>query len=61
MPQLLKPVFHSPWAELRLLSSQAAVTEAQAEPVLRNKRGHHSEKPAHHSKEQFPLAATLET
>ena len=28
------------------------------EPVLRNKRSHYNEKPAHHNKEEPPLAAT---
>ena len=31
------------------------------EPVLRNKRSHRSEKPAHRNKEQPPLAATRES
>ena len=31
------------------------------EPVLHNKRGHCNEKPANHSEEQTPLAATRES
>ena len=31
---------------------------AQVEPVLRNKRGHNSERPAHRDGEWPPLAAT---
>ena len=35
-----------------LQSSQAAITEAHIRPVLRNKRKHHGDKPAHHSEER---------
>ena len=34
---------------------------AQLEPVLRNKRSHRNEKPAHTNDEQPPLAATRES
>ena len=33
---------------------------ARLEPVLRNKRSHHNEKPEHRGKEQPPLASTRE-
>ena len=39
-----------------------AVTEpARLEPVLRNKRGRDSERPAHRDEERPPLAATRES
>ena len=34
------------------------VEPARLEPVLRNKRGHNNERPAHHNEEWPPLAAT---
>ena len=34
---------------------------ARLEPVLRNKRGHDSERPAHHDEEWSPLATTRES
>ena len=34
---------------------------ARLEPVLRNKRGHDSERPAHHDEEWPPLATTRES
>ena len=47
---------HNYWArEPRLLRP------ARLEPVLRNKRSHRSERPAHHNKEWPPLAATRES
>ena len=39
-----------PWA--------TATEPARLEPVLRNKRGRNSERPAHHDEEWPPLAAT---
>ena len=46
MPQLLS--LRSRAREPQLLKS------ARLEPVLRNKRGHRNEKPAHHNEEQRP-------
>ena len=44
------------------LSPCATTTEpARLEPVLRNKRGHDSERLAHRDEEWLPLAATRET
>ena len=44
------------------LGPWATVTEpARLEPVLRNKRGRDSERPAHHNEEWPPLAATRES
>ena len=44
------------------LGPWATTTEpARLEPVLRNKRGHDSEKPAHRDEEWPPLAATRES
>ena len=50
----------SNWArEPQLLSPCAATTEpVRLEPVLHNKRGRDSERPAHHDEEWPPLAAT---
>ena len=56
VPQLLS--LHSRAREPQLLSPRATTTEARApqllkpaclEPMLRNKRSHRNEKPAHHS------------
>ena len=49
----LEPVSHNYWArERQLLRPHATTTEAQhLETVLRNKRSHHNEKPAHHKEE----------
>ena len=45
-----------------LLGPWATITEpARLEPVLRNKRGRDSERPAHHDEEWPPLAATRES
>ena len=44
------------------LGPWATITEpARLEPVLRNKRGRESERPAHHDEEWPPLAATRES
>ena len=44
------------------LSPWATITEpARLEPALRNKRGHDSERPAHHNEEWPPLATTRES
>ena len=44
------------------LGPWATITEpARLEPVLRNKRGHGSERPAHRDEEWPPLAATRES
>ena len=44
------------------LGPWATTTEpARLEPVLRNKRGHDSERPARHDEEWLPLAATRES
>ena len=44
------------------LGPWATITEpARLEPVLRNKRGHDSERPAHRDEEWPPLAATGES
>ena len=44
------------------LGPWATTTEpARLEPVLRNKRGHDSERPAHHDEEWPPLATTRES
>ena len=42
-----------PWA--------TAAEPARLEPVLRNKRGHDSERPAHRDEERPPLSATRES
>ena len=52
----LEPVTHNYWAHVLQLLKPACL-----EPVLRNKRGHRSEKPAHRNEEQPPLAATRES
>ena len=52
---------HIPHAAERL-GPWATITEpARLEPVLRNKRGHDSERPAHRNEEWPPLAATRES
>ena len=53
----------SNWArEPQLLSLRATITEpACLEPVLRNKTGRDSERPAHRDEEWPPLAATGES
>ena len=44
------------------LGPWATITEpARLEPVLRNKRGHDSDRPAHRNEEWSPLAATRES
>ena len=40
---------------------QLSVISARLEPVLRNKRGRDSERPAHRDEEWPPLAATRES
>ena len=56
-PQLLSLCFRA--HEPQLLSPRASTSEpAPLEPVLRNKRSHRNEKPAHHNKEQPPRPAT---
>ena len=47
------PASHNYWArEPQLLSPRATTTEPTClEPVLRNKRSHHNEKPVHRNKE----------
>ena len=42
----LEPASHNYWAHVPQLLKPACL-----EPVLRNKRSHHNEKPAHHNKE----------
>ena len=64
-------MLRSSWARApQLLSPRATTTEAhepqllkpvRLEPVLRNKRSHLNEKPAHRSEEQPPVAATRES
>ena len=50
---------HMPWSNL---SPWATTTEpARLEPVLRNRRGHDSDRPAHRDEEWPPLAATVES
>ena len=60
----LEPTSHNYW------SPRATTTEARApqllkptrlEPVLRNKRSHRNEKPAHHNEEEPPLAPNRES
>ena len=45
----LEPARHNYWA-----STPQLLKPARLEPVLRNKRSHRNEKPAHHSEEQPP-------
>ena len=52
----LEPTSHNYWAHAPQL-----LKPARLEPVLRNKRGHRNEKPAHRNKEQPLLAATRES
>ena len=62
---------HMPWSnwacapQLLSLRSRACgpqlLKPAHLEPVLRNKGGHHNEKPEHHNEEWPPLAATRES
>ena len=52
----LEPASHNYWAHVPQLLKAACL-----EPVLRNKRSHLNEKPAHRKKEQPPLAATRES
>ena len=42
----LEPASHNYWARVLQL-----LKPARLEPVLRNKRSHHNEKPAHHKEE----------
>ena len=50
VPQLLS--LHSRACESQLLSLRATTTEARAvEPVLRDKRSHHNEKPTPHNED----------
>ena len=51
-----KPMHHNYWACMPQL-----LKPARLEPVLRDKRSHCNEKPAHHNKEKPPLAATRES
>ena len=52
----LEPVSHNYWARVPQL-----LKPAHPEPVLRNKRSHHNEKPVHCNKEKPLLAATRES
>ena len=52
----LEPMSHNYWAHVPQL-----LKPARLEPVLRNKRSHRSEKPAHRNEQQPPLAATRES
>ena len=62
---------HVPWSNWarapQLLSLHSRAHEPQLpkpmrlEPVLRNKRNHRNEKPAHRNEEQSPLATTRES
>ena len=52
----LEPTNHNYWAQVPQL-----LKHARLEPVLRNKRSHHNEKPVHHNEEQPLLAATRES
>ena len=52
----LEPVSHNYWAHAPQLLKPAGL-----EPVLHNKRSHHSEKPVHHNEEEPPLATTRES
>ena len=51
-----KPVHHNYWPHAPEL-----LKPARLEPVVRNKRSHHNEKPVHHNEEWPPLAATRES
>ena len=51
----LEPVSHSYWARMPQL-----LKPARLEPVLRNKRSHHNEKPAHGNEAWPPLATARE-
>ena len=52
----LEPTSHNHWACMPQL-----LTPAHLEPMLRNKRSHRNEKPAHHNEEKPPLASTTES
>ena len=52
----LEPASHNYWACMPQLPEPTCV-----EPMLRNKRSHRNEKPAHRNEEQLPLAATRES
>ena len=52
----LGPMSHNCWARMPQLLKPAC-----PEPVFRNKRSHHNEKPAHHNEELPPLTATRES
>ena len=52
----LEPMSHNNWACMPQLLKPSCL-----EPVLRNKRSHHNEKPVHRNEEQPPLAATRES
>ena len=63
-----KPVHHSYWAYALQSASHnywahvpQLLKPLHLEPVLHDKRSHHSEKPAHHNKEEPLLAATRES
>ena len=50
-----------PHADEQLVTWATTTEPARLEPVLRNKRGRDSERPAHHDEEWPPLAATWES
>ena len=52
----LEPMSHNYWAHMPQL-----LKPVRLEPVLRNKRSHHSKKPTRCNKESPPLAATRES
>ena len=52
----LEPASHNYWAHVPQLLKPMCL-----EPVLRNKRSHHNEKPAHHKEEQPLHPATRES
>ena len=52
----LEPMSHNYWARVPQL-----LKPVRLEPMLRNKRSHRNEKPAHHNEEQPLLAATRES
>ena len=52
----LEPVSHNYWARASQLQKPTCL-----EPLLRNKRSHHNEKPTYHKEEWPPLATTRES
>ena len=56
-----EPALWSPQATSTGACEPRLLKPTRLEPVLRNKRSHHKEKPVHRNEEQLPLATTRES